>query len=282
MRPPTRRSRRRSASREDELEKSLSDISRSSMAALDELWRPQGGGDQVALIDTIEDPAAADPGVLARADRAERGARRGDRAAARAREARRDALLLRGADAARDRRGARGHRVARLAAPHEGGAPAQGAPLGRRRRARPRPNPTRSTRATAGPRRRASSGPDPSTSIDLDRPIRLGRVREGDRLARVDLRLAVGVARASTFTFRPTGRAGTCRRSPARGARPRGRSPGLRVLGPLEPRDGLPARLARDDDRDGRSEGTRAPGAGVTRRRAPGSTSVSAAPRPQA
>ena len=46
---------------EDELEKSLSDISRSSMAALDELWSPQGGGDQVALIDTIEDPVAADP-----------------------------------------------------------------------------------------------------------------------------------------------------------------------------------------------------------------------------
>ena len=46
---------------EEELEKSLSDISRSSMAALDELWSPQGGGDQVALIDTIEDPAGADP-----------------------------------------------------------------------------------------------------------------------------------------------------------------------------------------------------------------------------
>ena len=46
---------------EGELEKSLSDISRSSMAALDELWSPQSGGDQVALIDTIEDPAGADP-----------------------------------------------------------------------------------------------------------------------------------------------------------------------------------------------------------------------------
>ena len=46
---------------EEELEKSLSDISRSSMAALDELWSPQSGGDQVALIDTIEDPAGADP-----------------------------------------------------------------------------------------------------------------------------------------------------------------------------------------------------------------------------
>jgi RNA polymerase sigma factor FliA len=46
---------------EDELERSLSDISRSSMAALDELWSPQAGGDQVALIDTIEDPVGPNP-----------------------------------------------------------------------------------------------------------------------------------------------------------------------------------------------------------------------------
>ena len=46
---------------EDELEKSLSDISRSSMAALDELWTPQGASDQVALIDTIEDTSGPDP-----------------------------------------------------------------------------------------------------------------------------------------------------------------------------------------------------------------------------
>ena len=45
----------------DELDRSLFEISRSSMAALDELWTPQGGGDQVALIDTIEDAAGADP-----------------------------------------------------------------------------------------------------------------------------------------------------------------------------------------------------------------------------
>ncbi len=48
----------------DELDDTLSEISRSSIAALDELWSPSGGGDQVALIDTIEDvhgprPAAA-------------------------------------------------------------------------------------------------------------------------------------------------------------------------------------------------------------------------------
>jgi RNA polymerase sigma factor FliA len=50
---------------EEELEDSLTDISRSSIAALDELWTVNtgagGGGDQVALIDTIEDTEAPDP-----------------------------------------------------------------------------------------------------------------------------------------------------------------------------------------------------------------------------
>jgi len=46
----------------DELEDSLTDIGRSSIAALDELWTVSGGdGDQVALIDTIEDEGAPDP-----------------------------------------------------------------------------------------------------------------------------------------------------------------------------------------------------------------------------
>ena len=47
----------------NELEDSLTDISRSSIAALDELWSVNtgGGGDQVALIDTIEDTEAPDP-----------------------------------------------------------------------------------------------------------------------------------------------------------------------------------------------------------------------------
>src|SRR4051812_10798693 len=45
-----------------ELEDSLTDIARSSIAALDELWTVSGGdGDQVALIDTIEDSDAPDP-----------------------------------------------------------------------------------------------------------------------------------------------------------------------------------------------------------------------------
>jgi RNA polymerase sigma factor FliA len=46
----------------EELEDSLTDISRSSIAALDELWTVGGsGGDQVALIDTIEDEDAPAP-----------------------------------------------------------------------------------------------------------------------------------------------------------------------------------------------------------------------------
>jgi RNA polymerase sigma factor FliA len=46
----------------EELDESLSEISRSSIAALDELWTIGGsGGDQVALIDTIEDTEAPDP-----------------------------------------------------------------------------------------------------------------------------------------------------------------------------------------------------------------------------
>jgi RNA polymerase sigma factor FliA len=47
---------------QDELEESLTDISRSSIAALDELWTvSSSGGDQVALIDTIEDTQGPEP-----------------------------------------------------------------------------------------------------------------------------------------------------------------------------------------------------------------------------
>jgi RNA polymerase sigma factor FliA len=45
----------------DELEESLGEIGRSSIAALDELWTVSGEGDQVALIDTVEDDSAPDP-----------------------------------------------------------------------------------------------------------------------------------------------------------------------------------------------------------------------------
>jgi len=47
---------------EDELGDSLTDISRSSIAALDELWTiATGTGDQIALIDTIEDTHGPEP-----------------------------------------------------------------------------------------------------------------------------------------------------------------------------------------------------------------------------
>jgi len=47
---------------EEEFQDSLLEISRSSIAALDELWAgPAGTGDTVSLIDTIEDPQAPEP-----------------------------------------------------------------------------------------------------------------------------------------------------------------------------------------------------------------------------
>ena len=47
---------------EEEFQDSLLEISRSSIAALDELWASPGSSDDaVALIDTIEDPSAAEP-----------------------------------------------------------------------------------------------------------------------------------------------------------------------------------------------------------------------------
>ncbi len=45
----------------EELEESLTDISRSSIAALDELWSVSGEGDQISLLDTIEDPSGSRP-----------------------------------------------------------------------------------------------------------------------------------------------------------------------------------------------------------------------------
>jgi RNA polymerase sigma factor for flagellar operon FliA len=45
----------------EELEDSLTDISRSSIAALDELWSVSGDGDQVSLMDTLEDTSGPRP-----------------------------------------------------------------------------------------------------------------------------------------------------------------------------------------------------------------------------
>ena len=44
-----------------ELEESLVDISRTSIAALDELWSTSNEGDQVSLLDTLEDPGSVRP-----------------------------------------------------------------------------------------------------------------------------------------------------------------------------------------------------------------------------
>ncbi len=46
---------------EEEFQDSLLEISRSSIAALDELWAGAGGGDSVALIETLEDAGAPEP-----------------------------------------------------------------------------------------------------------------------------------------------------------------------------------------------------------------------------
>jgi len=46
---------------QEELDDDLFQISRSSIAALDELWTVSGSGDQVSLIDTIEDTAGPSP-----------------------------------------------------------------------------------------------------------------------------------------------------------------------------------------------------------------------------
>ncbi len=45
----------------DELESSLTDISRSSIAALDELWSTGADGDEMSLLDTIEDTDSIQP-----------------------------------------------------------------------------------------------------------------------------------------------------------------------------------------------------------------------------
>lgn len=46
---------------EEELDEALAEIGRTSIAALDELWTVSAGGDQISLIDTIEDEAGPSP-----------------------------------------------------------------------------------------------------------------------------------------------------------------------------------------------------------------------------
>ena len=92
----------------EEFQESLVRISNSSVVALDELWTvSDSSGDQVSLLDTIQDPAGARPGHGDGHHGDEGPAGRRDRAPAGAGEARGGPLLLREPDPARDRRGAR-------------------------------------------------------------------------------------------------------------------------------------------------------------------------------
>ena len=127
-RRPTRRSPAELGITESEFQDSLTRSRARSVAALDELWTiSSSGGDTVSLIDTIEDPNADDPSTgLTRTEMREALADAIQRLPERE-QPRHHALLLRGADAARDRRGARRDRVPRLAAAHEGDPAPEGA-----------------------------------------------------------------------------------------------------------------------------------------------------------
>ena len=91
------------------------------MAALDELWAvSDSSGDQVSLLDTLQDPGAPDPAaVMDQTDLKDRIADAIARLPEREKLVDR-ALLLREPDAPRDRRGPRRDRVARLPAAHQG------------------------------------------------------------------------------------------------------------------------------------------------------------------
>ena len=116
----------------EEFQESLVKISNSTVVALDELWAvSDSSGDQVSLLDTLQDPDAPDPQQLLDASELKDRLADAISRAARAREARDRALLLREPDAARDRRGPRRDRVAHLAAAHEGRPAAQEPPAGR-------------------------------------------------------------------------------------------------------------------------------------------------------
>ena len=190
------------------------------MAALDELWTPQGGGDQVALIDTIEDPAAADPEFSLEQTElnealAEAIARLPEREKLVVTLYYYEELTLREIGevlGVTESRVSQLHTkaVLRLKARLSGGP---SAPPPRRRRALARDF------DGERPVRRAVD-----VDLDTDRPLPVGGVREHDHLARVDLGLAARCRRrARPSPCRPTGRAATCRPSTARAARPRGR-----------------------------------------------------------
>ena len=107
----------------DEFQETLVKISNSTVVALDELWAvSDASGDQVSLLDTLQDPDAPDPQQLLDASELKDRLADAIARAPRAREARDRALLLREPDPAGDRRGARRDRVADLPAAHQGRA----------------------------------------------------------------------------------------------------------------------------------------------------------------
>ena len=116
-----------SVSPKEELGDSLLDISRSSIAALDELWTSSSGsGDPVALVDTIEDPLAAAPEAELAVTEIKEVL--GDAIAA---LPEREKLVVtlyyfEELTLARDRRSPRRYRVARFAASHQSGSSAEG------------------------------------------------------------------------------------------------------------------------------------------------------------
>ena len=148
-RRPTRRWPTSSSMTVDEFQDALLQISNSTVAALDELWtrlRLQRRRRSRCWTRCTTRARRTRQRSWTQTELKDRVGRR-DRAPARAREARDRALLLREPDAARDRRGPRRHRVARLAAAHEGrpapalaprratdGATASSSPRARRRR----------------------------------------------------------------------------------------------------------------------------------------------------
>ena len=128
----------------------LNQISCASIVALDEFWDSTGPGqDKVNLIDTIEDTDAPDPSRAYRVQAIKETLAGGHRAAAGAGADRHRPLLLRGPDSQGDRRGAGGHRVAGLPAPHQGGPAPAGAHQGG-----PRPGGSRPVARQAALRRR--------------------------------------------------------------------------------------------------------------------------------
>ena len=124
----------------EDLHTIFSQVSFVNVVALDELLTAGGEkGDKLSLVDTLEDTKAEDP-VQAVRDRGDQApARQGDQHAARAREDRRDPLLLRGPHARRDRPGPRRHREPHLPDAHQGRAAA--ARQARRPAATDRPGP---------------------------------------------------------------------------------------------------------------------------------------------